>query len=99
MLCQECTKRDLCAVLCPEAELYVRQDHVGRDELPVGLPRPRKWPEFVEHTHLTKREKQIVTLLGQGLERVEICEILEITRENCRKIIQRLREKCHEIPV
>ena len=96
MPCRDCTLRELCSELCPEAELIVAQNEVTQKELPIGMPKYGRFPELLSNVYLTKREKQIVTLLGQGMERGEICELLEITRENCRKIIQRLRQKCHE---
>jgi len=30
MLCQECSKKETCQELCPEAEIYVSQDHIPK---------------------------------------------------------------------
>lgn len=52
-----------------------------------------QWDWVAEQTYLTPREKEIVTLLGRGLSRWDVCELLEITRETLRKHIQRIKEK------
>jgi len=93
MLCQECPLRQLCTDLCPEAELYVKQDHVGRRDIPVGKMFPRKWPAMVEKIYLTKRENQILRLLGAGLIGNEICEVLEIRRNTFDVHVHNLRKK------
>jgi len=97
MLCQECPKKSECVELCTEAELYVDQDHVGRDELPMedmgDVDCLVDWPEPLETVHLTPREKEICTLLGRGLDRNDISELLGITRETVRSHIRNLRKK------
>jgi len=93
MLCQECPLRALCTDLCPEAELYVKQNNIGRRDIPVGRIYPRRWPSLVERTYLTKKEREILTLLGRGLTRVEVCQILSMTRNTLRTHIYNLRKK------
>ena len=93
MLCQECSEKPTCTELCPEAEAYVNQDHVSQRELTIGLPRQGKLPDLVSNTHLTKKEKEIVTLLGKGLNRSDICQVLDISRVALRNSIKRMRKK------
>ena len=94
MLCQECPKKSECVELCVEAELYVAQDHVGRDELPTeDVDCIIDWPEPIKNIHLTPREMEIVTLLGRGLSRGDICELLDITRNHLRTHINRMYKK------
>lgn len=97
MLCDDCNKRNLCNSLCPEAELYVNQDHIPQREMPIGLPKYSKPSiEQVSNILLTKREKEIVTLLGSGLSRADVCQLLKISRESLRKHIQRINKKRHD---
>ncbi len=93
MLCQDCSKKPTCTELCPEAEEYVSQDHVSQRELTIGLPRRGELPDLVSNTHLTKKEKEIVTLLGRGLNRSDICQLLDISRVALRNAIKRMRKK------
>ena len=93
MLCQECSEKPTCTELCLEAEAYVDQDHVSQRELTIGLPRQGKLPDLVSNTHLTKKEKEIVTLLGKGLNRSDICQVLDISRVALRNSIKRMRKK------
>lgn len=46
-----------------------------------------------KHIKLTKREQQIVTLLAEGKNHAEISHSLNITTDNVRKIVQRMRQK------
>lgn len=91
-LCRECKRRNVCRELCPDAERYARQDHVGRDELPLGLVRRGSFPAG-SSLYLTGREREILIMLGRGLDRADICELLNISRPNLRKIIERVRRK------
>jgi len=96
MLCEECNKKHLCTTLCPEAELFINQDTVPQREKTVGLPTPKPWPEFISSVYLTKMQREIVTLLGRGLTRKDVCQTLEITRVALRMHMKRLREKCYD---
>jgi len=92
MRCDECSKREVCMVLCDEAEEYVNQDEVSQRELIIGLPyiRPLK---IGPNIYLTPKQKEIVTLLGKGLNRTEVCQMLGITRLALRLHIHRMKEK------
>lgn len=91
MLCQECPQKNLCSSLCPEAELYAKQVEVPQKEKTIGLVRYGKFPDPMKK--LSKREKQIVTLLANGRTRKEICQLLEISTQNLRMIISRANHK------
>ena len=95
MLCQDCDKRDRCTELCKEAEEYANQDYVCQKELTIGLPKLKEPLELFSNVYLTKREKEIVTLLGRGLNRADVCQVLNITRSALRINIYRLRKKCN----
>ena len=55
-----------------------------------------QWSWVAQETYLTPTEKEIVTLLGRGLSRMDVCLVLEITRATLRKHIQRIRDKAAE---
>jgi DNA-binding NarL/FixJ family response regulator len=94
MLCQECSKKLICKELCTEAEAYVDQDHVSQREKTIGLPKYSKFPvDQVSNIPLTKREKEILTLLGKGLCRADVCQLLNITRQQLRVHIANLKKK------
>ena len=93
MLCNECSKRAFCSCLCPEAELYANQDQVSQREKPIGLPKTGRFPTPKIRVKLTKREKQIVQYLAEGMTTREIAEVANITIENTWKICQRLKNK------
>jgi DNA-binding CsgD family transcriptional regulator len=93
MLCQDCPDRNSCLKLCSRAEIYVSQDYVGLRELPIGLPMYGEMPEPISNIPLTKMEKKILTLLGQGLTRADVCEVMNITRGCLRWHLDRLRKK------
>lgn len=100
MLCHDCSSKDLCTSLCPEALAYANQDWVGLKELPVGLPEyiQKDIQEAEIHNVLNKfsklsRELQVVTLLKAGFSRKQIAQILGISRKNLRLIIYRANKK------
>jgi DNA-binding CsgD family transcriptional regulator len=73
--------------------LYVNQDYVSQRELAIGLPHYSlrfDWPTSID---LSKREKQIGTLLVAGISREEICKELKITRKTLRNVLCKLRKK------
>lgn len=100
MLCQDCPKKSKCTKLCDEAEAYADQDHISLEEKPVADLEFSEFGDLSEWTNkllpkvkLSNREKETLTLLGKGLTRADVCKLLEITRENLRDIIRRLRLK------
>ena len=93
MLCDTCSNRDLCTSLCPEAELYVKQDYHPQREKPIGLPKPSRWPTQVSNIYLTPSEVEILTLLGQGLSRADVCQVLKITRVTLRVHLSNIKSK------
>jgi len=94
-LCTDCPKRPLCSSLCPEAELYVKQDEVSRQEIPIGLPiyGNGEWPEGKDKSLFTKAEVALLSRLVDGRDREQIAEELGITRHSLKLRIQRLRKK------
>jgi DNA-binding NarL/FixJ family response regulator len=93
--CGSCPQRDKCSALCSEAEMWANQDYVGQRELTIGLPRTGEMPELPENVYLTDIEASIVTLLGRGLNRRDICELLDMTPGNLRLKIFRIKRKCN----
>lgn len=93
-VCSKCPSRVLCRDLCSEAEAIADQDYVPLKEVPIGLPTYQD-VEFllISNIYLTKTERQILTLLGRGLSRQEVCEILEITRNSLRFHLHNIRKK------
>ncbi len=92
-LCTECTKRAFCSSLCPEAELYVKQDERSQRELTVGIVRYGKWPESPKESMFTKTEKKVIASLLDGKTRAEIVKGLGITRHSLKLHIQNIRKK------
>lgn len=92
-LCVTCPNRPLCSTLCPEAELYVKQDEIGQKELLIGIPRYGKWPESVNKSLFTKRERRVIDALLDGKTKAEIVKDLGITRKNLRDTLYLLRKK------
>ena len=101
-ICTNCPYRDRCKRPCKKVRAYIEQDYVGSKEFinPDGDISDmynnvveRDWPELVENIHLTPREKEMVTLLGKGLSRADICQLLGITRHALRERIYRLNKK------
>ena len=96
-LCNDCPNRDLCSCLCPEAELYVNQDHIPQREKPIGMIKPMSfklpWPDMVDPFHLTKTEKQILTLIASGLDNKNIQQVLNITRKTLNVHMYNIRKK------
>jgi len=98
MLCNDCDKRDLCQVLCPEAELYVDQDFVQQSELTLTHENVRRWPERALNL-LTKKQGYVVELLGRGYSRAEVANILGISRKALKQRLYRARKSVTEFTV
>ena len=103
-ICKDCPNRPMCVTLCQEAKTYANQDWISLRELTVGLtPEVRaiykadivkdEYDNLVGLFSHLPRERQVVTLLENGLTRREICKVLNITKENLRNIIRRIRQK------
>jgi DNA-binding NarL/FixJ family response regulator len=97
MLCQECESRNICQSPCPELELHLKEIEVPQRELTIGQPHYSRKFEWTSNVHLTKTEKEIVTLLGRGLSRDDVCKVLNITRGNLRIVLSRLKKKSAEL--
>ena len=93
MLCQDCSKRQYCSSLCPEAELYASQEEKPQREKTIGLPRYGRFPTTISNVYLTKIEKRIITLLGQGLTRKQISQALKISMGSIRFHLYNIRKK------
>ena len=101
-ICTNCPYRDKCKRPCTRVIGYIEQDYIGIKESmnPEGDVSEvyantveQEWPELVENIHLTPREKEIVTLLGKGLNRADVSQVLDISRESLRKHLSRMRKK------
>ena len=93
--CSSCTSRHFCKELCPDAERIIGVESIPQNpnEHLSGLLPPKPLPHVDNLTHLTTTERKIVTLLGQGLTRAEVCEELEINRVTLRKHLSRAKKK------
>ena len=94
--CFECANRENCQELCDDAEAYANQDHVKPKELPIGLPRYKALIVLGSNVYLTRREREILTLLGRGLGRADVCQVLRIKRNVLRWHIHNLRKKTND---
>jgi len=92
MRCDECEQKGECVVLCDDVEAYVSQDEVSQRELTIGLPyiRPLK---IGSNIYLTPRQREVVTLLGKGLTRQDVCQVLNITRHTLRNYLYKIKQK------
>jgi len=91
--CRTCPARKECNSICPELELHLKQYEVPQRELTVGFPRNPARIEYASGVYLTKREKEIVTLLGKGLTRQDVCQLLEITPHALRERLSKINKK------
>jgi DNA-binding NarL/FixJ family response regulator len=93
--CGKCPTRDMCKVLCSEAEVYVDQDHVEQKELTIGLPKVEQEEEdsCVLNSHFTKTEKSILRFLILGYTRERICKLLKINTETYYVHTHNIRKK------
>lgn len=92
--CDTCQDRKTCTELCPEIEAWVAQDTVPQRELTIGFTTMDDMlPSLLSNSYLTPMEKSILTLLGRGLTRSDVCEVLEISRNTLRYHIYNLRKK------
>ena len=96
-LCRNCKDREICKELCPPAETYVSQDEIKEHDLLIGdgveFLKDEDVLEVTEDLPLTPREEEIVTLFRLGATRLQVCEVLNITRDTLRINIHRIRIK------
>lgn len=93
--CNDCHNRAVCNTLCPEAELYVNQDFVPQTERPSGILNDRNikdWPEN-EELVFTPQQREIVRLLARGKTKLEVREILGISRQHINEQLARLKKR------
>jgi DNA-binding NarL/FixJ family response regulator len=95
-LCDNCPiarTRETCTDLCEAAIEYVDQDYIPLREITIGIPTAGRWPQHKKRVKLTPKEKNIVTLLGKGLSRQDVCQLLKITRVTLRNHLCRIKKK------
>ena len=100
MLCNTCASRNSCATICNKCENYIDQDYVELKETPLANIEFAKhgdlseWANnLVPNVHLTPTEKQILTLIGLGLTRDEVAQVLDITLLNVRVHLHNVKKK------
>lgn len=93
--CKTCLKKQSCKKICKELEEYLKKDiDVYQQEALRGdFPEDVSFPDWLSNIYLTKKEKQILTLLGRGLSRSDICQVLNITRLTLRVHLINLKKK------
>ena len=101
-ICTNCPYRDRCKRPCTKVQNYIDQDYVGSKEFinsdgdvsdMYNNIVEEEWPDLKDNIHLTKKEREILNLLGRGLNRSDICQLLNITRKTLRNYIYKLRKK------
>ena len=97
-ICTKCPDRATCMSLCEKAEEYVNQDYASQKEITIGIPLPREL-DIHSSVYFTKTEREIVTLLGKGLTREDVCQVLDISRGALRIHFYRLKKKCNDFNI
>jgi DNA-binding CsgD family transcriptional regulator len=95
LLCHSCAKKVFCSQLCPEAEAYANQDHVtareyfqfSEPQYTSGLNLHEEYPSF------TKTEWKIIALMKRNFTREEVCAILDISRQNLRTTLSKMKAR------
>jgi DNA-binding NarL/FixJ family response regulator len=104
--CTECPKYAVCKVLCVEAETYANQDYVRQSEISTDrieylrmdkIKLLIEWQSSSRAIDLTKREREILILLGKGLSRKDVCELLDITNKNLNFYVCMLSKKAKKL--
>ncbi len=102
MLCLTCNNRQYCSTLCPEAELFVNQDHKSQHELPVeniqhgdafGRLLDPKLNNNGFMSSLSPLQRKVANLLLKGLNRQEIIDILGLSVTSFYNVIYKIRKK------
>ena len=96
--CDRCPQKPFCSVLCPEAELFVKEAEEPRREFfsfsEAKYARPLSEPADA-FPGFSKTQWKILTLLSKNCSRPEICRILGISRSALRVHMARIRRKLH----
>ena len=93
-ICSECPHRQYCFVLCPEAELFVKQDEVPQRELTIGIPRYGGFAmDLRKREKLTKRERLLLNLLIEGNSFGESAQAMNITNNTVKVMVHNIRNK------
>ena len=86
--------------MCQKIEEYVSMDYVGLKELIMDAQEIDKYKfdpiETINEVYITKTEKEILTLLGKGLSRADVCEVLGMSRNTFRWHYHNLKKKHEE---
>ena len=94
--CDDCSKKPFCSVLCPEAELFVKEAEEPRREFftfsEAKYARTLSEPDDA-FPGFSKAQWKILTLISKNCSRLEICRILGISRAALRVHIARIRRK------
>ena len=95
MLCRECDEYSTCTELCEDAEEYVNQDHVGRDELPTNDIDcgETAWPDGERVIYLTELEVKISKLQKKDFSYQDISYLLGIAIQTVYNNICSIRKK------
>lgn len=92
--CYRCPSREICKYLCPEAEVFAAKDEVKLKEKPIGIPMYGRYFEHLkENFFLTPRERQVFWLWNGGLNRREISQALNISRNSVKFHFRNLNSK------
>jgi DNA-binding NarL/FixJ family response regulator len=95
MNCDTCKNYATCRELCEIAEQYASQDYISSREMPISLVNvpATKILEMISNVPMTRKEQQIVTLFGYGLNRQDVSQTLNISRNSLRVHICRMKKK------
>jgi len=92
-LCNTCPSRTACQTICPELELHLKEITKPQREKVIARPYYGRTPPWSSSIQMTRKEKEIVTLLGRGIPRADVCQILNIKRETLRNKLSVLKRK------
>ncbi|MFA5706750.1 MAG: LuxR C-terminal-related transcriptional regulator [Candidatus Neomarinimicrobiota bacterium] len=95
--CKSCPAKPTCESICPELELHLKESEAPQRELTIGLPRHGRVEWSSPSVKLTKTEREILTLIGKGLSRDDVCQTLNISRQTLRVHVANMKKK-HEKP-
>ena len=103
-MCKDCSRRETCTELCPEAKAYVNQDiepqHRSSKEIPSGLiTGGGKW-KYKHSSRLTTDERKLLIyqLHLDGKTERDIAIHVEVARSYVHKVIKETGEKIKALP-